>query len=144
MMAKITASQGVPLATFEDKYGDIRTVHRKPNGRIAVKRETKTTILAFNQEIGQLIGARIKAKRTEQGLTLKELGVKAGITDGDVKNRVWEIENCIRGQAMRMGTLVAFAWALGCEPGDLFPPVDEIMAACGVSAKPVCMLEGSL
>jgi DNA-binding XRE family transcriptional regulator len=119
------------VATFVDKYGDERTIHRTRHG-LKVKNEHKTPILQMNQAIASLIGPRIKALRQERGWTLVELADRIGIKSGHPKNRIWEIENSVRREGMRLGTLYALALAFDVEIEELMPSVEEVARAARV------------
>lgn len=136
----MSVTLSTPVAEFTDKYGETKIIHRDKNG-LRVKRECKTPILRFNQAISRQVGAKVKARRIACGMTLEQLATKCGITSGHPKNRMWEIENALRGQGMRMGTLFALAWALDCEVGDLLPSVADALANSEIEPKAVCLLE---
>ena len=110
------------VAHFTDRYGTERIVHHTRHG-LMVKRATVTVALALNQPISLYIGQRIKEERLAAGLTLEELCLRAGLAAAVPKARMWEIENSIRQQGLRMGTLYALAAALGVEATSLLPPV---------------------
>lgn len=113
------------LATFVDKYGEERTIHKTRHG-LRVKRENVTPILALNPVVAGLIGERVRALRIERGWELAELAHRIGVRGGHPKNRMWEIERGTRGEGIRLGTLYALAIALGVEVTDLMPTVDEV------------------
>lgn len=117
---------------FEDKFGDIRTIHhnQSPNGPLRVKRLRVTPVLALNQHVGVAVGKRVHDLRVKRGLTLLELAERAGLLGG--KARMWEIENSLRVQGVRLGTLFALAMALGVEVSALLPSVAEVTSV----AKP--------
>ena len=127
------------VATFEDKYGDTRTVHRGKNG-LAIKRQVRTPALVLNRPIAKLIGQKIRKKRLECNLTMEELGKMAGMTS-DAKSRIWTIENAKRGEGLRMGTLYALAISLKVEAIDLMPTNKEVIALCDqVDSTPTLVL----
>jgi hypothetical protein len=123
------------LIPFVDRYGEKRTIHRDPHGRLAVKREKKTLALHLNQVIAGMIGARIKARRQALGMTLADLCLKAGLASMTPKTRMWEIENSIRREGVRLGTLYALAFALNCNATDLLPSMDEVKEVADIEEK---------
>ncbi len=127
-------SQGHSIE-FQDRYGETRRIHRNKNGMLAVKREKITPCLAMNQVISRMIGQRIKAKRIEAGMTLADLCIKAGLVTTTPKSRMWEIENALRGEGLRMGTVYAIALALGCEAYQLMPSNKEVSNAAGIQEE---------
>lgn len=113
-------------ATYVDRYGDTRTVHYS-KGRLSVKQETKTVFLSLCQPIARKIGNKIKERRLQQGLTLEQLCIRAGIASSTPKSRMYEIENASRGQGIKLGTIYALARALSCQPQDLMPSLEEAL-----------------
>jgi len=120
------------VATYTDRYGDERKIHRSKNGRLAVKNESSTVALTLNRTVGKLIGGRIRDRRIAAGLTLEELCVRSGLVSVSPKSRMWEIENSIRSEGVRLGTLYAIATALECEVAELMPPLEEVLCAAKV------------
>lgn len=124
-------SKGV-VAEYTDKYGDVRVIHKTRAGmKTLQKRDTVTKVLA--RAIGPALGQNIKKARLEAGLSLKQLAEMSGIvcTPGP-KQRIHEIESGGRQHGIRLGTLYALASALGKNPGDLLPPLEEVMREAGV------------
>ncbi len=119
------------VAEFTDRFGDVRTVHRTRNG-LRVKEVVATPILKLNRSIGMLIGGRIKTTRVAAGLSQRELAEAMGIRSGHPKQRIHDLENSTRQEGIRLGTLYAAALALGVQPCDLLPSVEEVTALCGV------------
>jgi DNA-binding Xre family transcriptional regulator len=111
---------------FEDRYGEARVIHRRNGNRFSVKKTSTTPVLALNQELSMLVGQRIRALRIDRGMGLGELCDRAGLISATPKSRMWEIENSIRKQGVRLGTLYAIAMALGVEVAALMPSVDEV------------------
>ena len=120
------------VAKFIDRYGDEKTIHKKKNGRLAVKRESTTPALALNRTVGRIIGGRIRERRVAAGMTLEELCIRSGLATMSPKARMWEIENSIRSEGVRLGTLYAIAAALECEVAALMPPLTEVLCAAKV------------
>lgn len=114
------------IATFLDKYGEERTIHKTRHG-LKVKREHVTPILALNPVVSGLIGERVRALRIERGWELAELAHRIGVRGGHPKNRMWEIERGTRGEGIRLGTLYALAIALGVEVAELMPTMHEVV-----------------
>lgn len=114
--------------TVTDKYGEERTIHQAPNGRLAVKRTEVTPALALNQELSALVGDRIKRLRLARGFSLEDLCLQAGLRSATPKQRMWEIENAGRNQGTRLGTIYAIAIALGVEATELMPSVTEVVS----------------
>lgn len=119
------------LAVYEDKFGDERVIHKTRHG-LKVKQTKATPILKLNQAIAGMIGERIRYYRQQRGYTLEELATRTGMVAGWPKNRMWEIENAVRKQGVRLGTLYALAMALDVPVAALLPPVDEVAAEAGV------------
>lgn len=114
------------VAEFTDRFGETRQIHRNKNG-LAVKRGSKTVALRLNSVIAGLIGARICAERTRKGYTLEQLCLRAGLVSTTPKSRMWEIENNVRKEGLRFGTLVAVAVALDVEVSSLLPTNAEVL-----------------
>ena len=114
------------VAEYTDRYGDTRKIHQTRHG-LKVKRENTTVALQLNQLIGIGIGQNIKRTREQRGMTLEQLCVKAGLASATPKSRMWEIENSIRKEGIRLGTLYAIAFALGVEPQELLPSLSEML-----------------
>lgn len=72
-------------------------------------------------ELAYVIGARIRAERQVQGLTIVELAAKASLASTSLN----KIE--LGYKAPRADSLVSVAWALGREPGDFFPETPDIL-----------------
>lgn len=121
---------------FTDKYGDTRTIHhnQSANGPLRVKRLGTTPVLAMNPVAAKGVGQIVHALRVESGWTLIELADRAGIAGG--KQAMWAIENGLRGQGIRLGTLYALAMAFEVQAGDLLPSVREVAGPAGVTALP--------
>jgi DNA-binding XRE family transcriptional regulator len=128
------------MVPFTDKYGRERTIHKKADGGLAVKRLRQTPALALNQVAGRLVGNRIREARCAAGLTMEELCVKAGLSSATPKQRMWEIEKGTRKEGVRLGTLYAIAAALGIEAQTLLPTTEELLQAAGVSSVTVTTL----
>lgn len=126
------AGSPVVIATYEDKFGEKRVVHKSTDGQLRIKRQMQSPGARMNKVTSRLIGARIKAKRIERGLTLQELALRCGMGTGNPKERMWAIENATRNEGTKMGTLFVIAIALEVEATDLLPSVAEVAAAAGV------------
>lgn len=112
------------LAEFEDRYGDSRVIHRKPNGVLAVARQRATVSHALGKWIGQYVGRRIREERLARGFTMDEVMIRAGLLGG--KSRMYEIEQA-QSIGIRLGTLYAMAAALEVDVTSLLPPAAEVM-----------------
>lgn len=129
------------VGSVTDKYGDTRRVYRQgQRGPLKVEKVNDTVSHHMSRVASVLIGARIKERRLAARLSLEDLCQRAGLSAVTPKNRMWEIENAIRGTGTRMGTLYAIAAALRCEVSDLVPPVSEVMALAGVAPTAVVTL----
>lgn len=118
---------------FVDRYGDTRKIHRTRHG-LKLKREGSTPAIALTTACGDLLGKNIKQARIAAGFTLAQLCFRAGLK-GIPKNRMWEIENNTRRQAVQLGTLYAIAGALNVSPCDLMPRIEDVFALAGVVKK---------
>ncbi len=67
-------------------------------------------------------------------MTLAELCEKAGIVSTTPKQRMWEIENSVRHQALRIGTIYALAIALDIEVSELLPTKEVVAQKANVGA----------
>lgn len=134
----MNTNKGV-VATFTDRYGTERKVHATRHG-LTVKREAQTVALKLNQQIAGMIGTNIREARIARGWSLEELCIKAGLASATPKNRMWEIENSIRKEGIRLGTLYALAAALDVEPASLLPSLETVMALAEVAPVSVEML----
>ncbi len=126
-------------ATFTDRFGETREIHHTRHG-LTVKRQNSTVALQLNQVVAAGIGDRIRAERERQGLTLAELCIKAGLVSTTPKSRMWEIENSVRKEGVRLGTLYAIAVALGVTPMCLLPSIEEVLERASVGTATVKML----
>lgn len=115
------------VAKYIDAHGNVRRIHKNRGNRLAVARLRSTPILELNRTAARLMGAKIMAKRKERGFTLLELGARAGFVDADPKSRMWSIENSVRQEGVRLGTLYALAIALECGIEDLLPSPAEVL-----------------
>ena len=88
-------------------------------------------IAELGDSLACFIGMSIKKEREAKGMTLKELAIKAGLSNQNPKQRMWEIENDMRGWGIRIGTLYAIAIALNVEPAFLLPTLEDIKAIFG-------------
>lgn len=118
------------VAEFENRFGEKRVIHQTRHG-LKVKRQGSTVVHKLNRTAAPLVGQRIKAARLAAGLTLAELCEKAGLASATPKSRMWEIENNVRKEGMRLGTLYAIAAALDVSICTLMPRVEEVLDACG-------------
>jgi DNA-binding Xre family transcriptional regulator len=112
------------LAKFTDDFGDKRTVHRKPNGALAVRREGLTPSLAMTHVAASHVGRRIRELRKSREWTMMQLATRSGIRGG--KQQVRAIEEAANG-GVRLGTLYCIASALGVGVADLLPSQDQVM-----------------
>ena len=125
------------VVKFKDKYGEKRIIHRGKNG-LAIQRQRTTATHKLNPIVAALVGQRIKEERVRQGYTLEELCLRAGLSaTTSPKSRMWEIENNVRREGLRGGTLYAIALALGVEATDLLPSVKEVSRMAGVTLKDI-------
>lgn len=121
------------VAEYKDKFGDKRRIHQTRHG-LKVKREKSTVVLTLNPVVAKLTGQKIKKMREESGLTLAELCLSAGLSSATPKSRMWEIENNVRGEGLRFGTLFAIAIALQVEASDLLPTTKEVLAEADIKS----------
>lgn len=126
------------IAFLLNKYGEEELLHSTRRGW--TRKQRTTTLLALNKPIGKIIGERVKHFRLKRGYTLAELCTRTGIVSATPKSRMWEIENCIRSEAMRMGTLYGLAIALEVCVADLLPTVEEVREMCDVRMEATAQL----
>lgn len=131
----MTYADPVKEITFTDKYGDARAIHRTRHG-LQVKRTNLTPVIKLNQAMAALVGDRIRALRIERGYGLAELCERAGIVSATPKSRMWELENAVRKEGMRLGTLYALAIALDVEVCELLPTTDEVRKIVALETAP--------
>lgn len=124
--------KGKIVAEFVDKYGEIRKLRQEGRHSIKVAKNTDTVSHKLNRVAAVMIGTKIKERRLAAGLTLEGLCLLAGLVSATPKNRMWEIENSLRQEGTRMGTLFAIAKALKCEVADLLPTVAAVSEMAGV------------
>lgn len=119
-----TVGEPVVIATFADRYGEERKIRRTQGRKLHVMNEANTPSRQMSKVASKLIGIRIRELRQAAGLTLLALIDRAGLTGG--RQRMWEIENALRGQGAKLGTIYALAWALGCEVAEILPSVSDV------------------
>lgn len=127
--------KGQIIASFTDKYGETRHIRQSNKRRIQLAKNTDTVSHKMNRVAAVMIGAKIKERRLAAGLTLEELCIRSGLVSSIPKSRMWEIENALRREGMRMGTLFAISHALNCEVADLLPTVAAVSEMAGVSME---------
>ena len=121
------------ITEFVDQYGDKRIVHRGKRGVISIKNRQSTVVHQLNRVAAVETGRRIRSRREAAGMTLEELCGRSGlVANASPKARMWEIENCIRQQGMRLGTIYAIALALCVPVHELLPSADEVANLAGV------------
>lgn len=127
--------KGQIVATFINKYGEEQKLRQVGKRRIQVAKNTETVSHKLNLVAAVMIGAKIKERRIAAGLTLEALCTRAGLVSATPKSRMWEIENAIRQEGLRMGTLFAIAHALGCEATELMPTTTVVAEHAGVTMR---------
>lgn len=120
------------VGSYDDKFGNEQIVHRPKGRKLRVLRDMNTAPLRMNRVAAPMIGERIKARREAAGMTLAELAQRAGLASQTPKEYMWSIENAVRDNGVRIGTLFAIARALGCEVGDLLPSVSDVSQSAAV------------
>lgn len=130
------------VATFVDQYGDQQIIHRPAGGAassLRVFRALNTPALRLNRAVAYLLGDRIKSRRLELGLSLKEVAYRAGMQTVSPKQYIHAIETAGKGakasEGIRLGTLFALSYALECAPSDLLPPMAEAMTLANISPE---------
>lgn len=123
---------GQIIATVRDRFDEPRNVVQR-GSRIRIANTGTTLTLEMNREAAILIGKKIRQLRTDRGLGLEQLAIMCGITSGWPKNRMHEIEMCVRQQGVRIGTLYAIAAALKVEVSELMPSVADVMKMAKVA-----------
>jgi hypothetical protein len=127
------------LATFTDKYGDERKIRRVRRNRVQVMMTASTVCLRLNDAAVKRVGAKIKELRKSRGMSLAELGRRAGLSangDGPLKQRMFEIENSLSGGA-RLGTLYSIAIALEVPIGELLPTSEQVLSDADIREQSV-------
>jgi lambda repressor-like predicted transcriptional regulator len=118
---------GSTVAKVTDQYGDERIIYRQKGQRdLRIKKTSQTRTLVYNRIASTITASKIKAARILSGMTLAELCEKAGLVSSTPKSRMWEIENNMRREGLRIGTVICLAEALGMQPSDLLPTVEEV------------------
>src|SRR3990167_9862240 len=112
--------------------GRKRTI-RKTRYGLQLQRIRSTVPIALNRVVGPLIGKRIQQARRAKRMSLADLCERAGIVAAEPKARMWEIENSIRKEGLRLGTLYAIALALAVDVATLLRSAQEIADAAGVT-----------
>lgn len=126
------------VATYVDTYGDERIIHSPQGGKaLRVANTSDTPCLRMNRAVGILMGGKIRARRTELGITAKALCERMGLANTNAKQYIYGIETAFRAQGVRLGTLYALADALECEITDLLPAPVDVRAMAGVSRRAV-------
>jgi len=119
------------IATFENRFGETKVIRLTRSG-LRVQNNQSTAVLELNRRIAGLLAANIKARRVELGMTLEQVCVASGLVSPTPKSRMWEIENNLAGNGLRLGTVYALAIALQTTPDALLPTLDEVMAGGSV------------
>lgn len=129
--------RGHTVVEFTDQFGDARVIHRLKGQRLAVKRQGNTPAHAFNRAAAVIIGKNVKEQRIKAKMTMDELCRRSGLAaaPGQGKQRIYEIENCLRREGVRIGTLYALAVALDVPIGKLMPSKEAVQEAAGVEFK---------
>jgi len=128
------------VAEFVNELGETRIIHRPKGPRVGslrVLNPSNSPALRLNRAAASLIGERIRSSRLAAGMTLEQLGVRAGLKGNPVKTYVFAIEKGKRGEGIRFGTLYAIALALECDVSDLLPTPREVADAAGVAIKTI-------
>ena len=121
--------------SFTDPGTGEQRIIRKKDSRDGwqIKQEKETPSQIASKELGRFIGQRIRERRLQLGMTMLELGQRAGIRGGNdrqIKVRINEIETASKYRnhslgsehsGIRLGTLFIIANALDCEMADLLP-----------------------
>ena len=128
-----------PVAEFVDDYGERRVIHRnkKTSKTLSVFREATTPTLRMNRAVAVLLGQNIRTRRLALNLSPRDLCERAGLIDQNPKQRVHAMESAARREGIRLGTLYALAHALECLPGDLLPPMADVLELAGAERKTV-------
>lgn len=131
----MSARENEVVAEFVDQYGDKRIVHRskRSHRQLQLKNNESTVSLTMNRIAGVEIGRRIRAHREAADMTLEDLCQRAGLAaNASPKARMWEIENSIRQQGVRFGTLYAISRALGVPIENFLPSTEEVAELAGI------------
>lgn len=116
------------VTTFVDKYGDERVIYRSRSSKMTLKRKGVTPVIEISRALGEMVGARIKRARLRQGLSMEQLGIRAGLATSTPKQRIHEIEHGRKGdrrEGVSLGTIYAIAFALDVPVCELLPTVDD-------------------
>ena len=126
------------VAEFVNELGERRIIHRpkgKSAGSLRILNPSNSPALRLNRAAAKLIGARIREARLAAGMTLEELGTRAGLKGNPVKNYVFAIERGARQEGIRFGTLYAIALGLNVSVSELMPSAQDVSEAAGVGVK---------
>lgn len=133
-----------PVASYTDAYGEERVIHAPKGGRrLSVAKNSDTPVARMNRAAAILLGQRLRERRLAMGLTMQEVGERAGLRNANQKAYVNSLEKATRAEGMRLGTLYALASALECDPADLMPARSEVMRGAGVRPVSATTLEAA-
>lgn len=118
------------VATFKNRFGEEGKIHSTRHG-LTVKRRTDTNCQVLSKAISGYFGERVRAIRQRKEMTMEELGTRAGLSNANVKSRVYEIEHNLRGIGVRFGTVYQIAIALEVPIEDLLPSTETVKALTG-------------
>lgn len=131
------------VATFTDRFGENRIIHKNKMG-LAVKRREETHCQVLGRCISKYVGERIRAIRQRKEMTMEELGMRAGLTTGNnIKQRVYELENNLRGSGMKFGTVYQLAIALEVDITELMPTTETVKSMTGAKLGATTILARS-
>ncbi|MCK5604025.1 helix-turn-helix transcriptional regulator [Candidatus Pacearchaeota archaeon] len=120
---------------FKNRLGETRVIKGTRTG-LRVERVGDTVQSILSPVIAKLLGKKIRKTRKEKGLTLKQVGDRAGFNFP--KTRMFEIETAAayrkdsNPQPIKMSTLYAIAYALKTTPQRLLPSMRNVMKESGI------------
>lgn len=117
--------------------GKERRMPRRELTKDESSRLAETNNQRLSKAISGYIGQQIATYRTARGMTMDDLGRRAGLTTGrNFKQRVYEIEHNLRSVGIRFGTVYQIAIALEVDARDLMPSVKDAQAMTGIKLAP--------
>lgn len=122
---------------FVNENGELKTLHwSRNNNKFVIKHEPRTLPTVLTHAVNELIGPILRTKRQELGLSMGQVGTRAGLMRDTkyAKHRMYEIEKGSKfrkSQGIKIGTLYAIAHAMKIEPAELLPKLEDVLNLSG-------------